>query len=350
MRIAQVAPLYESVPPPSYGGTERIVSYLTEELVRQGHEVTLFASGDSKTKAKLIAPCEKSLRSVKADDPLAHHMVELKMVQDHILDFDIIHYHIDYLHYPFSRFSKTPHVTTMHWRLDQPDLERLYQVFSDIPVISISDAQRKPQPHINWISTVYHGFPQNNFPYVPEKGDYLAFMSRLAPVKRVDRAIKIAKKTGIKLKIAGNINPEDETYFNNHVAWQLDDPLVEYVGSVGDEQKAEFLGNALCMLFPIDWPEPFGMVMAEAMACGTPVIAFNKGSVEELIKPGINGFVVNTIEEAVDAVHKLDQINRSACRNYFEENFQVTHMANQYVKAYEQVIERWAEKEYSQIN
>ena len=345
MRIAQVAPLHQSVPPTSYGGTERIVSYLTEDLVRQGHDITLFASGDSRTQAKLIAPCDQALRNMNSQDPVPHHMVEMKMVQDMAHEFDIIHYHIDYLHYPFSRFSQTPHVSTMHWRMDHPDLQGLYKVFDNIPVISISDAQRRPQPHIDWVSTVYHGFPPDKFRYNPGGGEYLAFMSRLAPVKRVDRAIKIAKRTGIKLKIAGNINPEDESYFNNHIAWQLDDPLVEYVGEVGDEQKAEFLGNARCLLFPIDWPEPFGMVMAEAMACGTPVIAYDKGSVPELVMSGLNGFVVNSIGEAIEAVQNLDKISRKACRDYFLDNFQVSKMAKNYIKAYELVIERWASKE-----
>ncbi|MEX2398144.1 MAG: glycosyltransferase family 4 protein [Balneolales bacterium] len=344
MRIAQVSSLYQRVPPESYGGTERVVSYLTEELVRQGHEVTLFASGDSKTNARLIAPCERSLRSMKSQDPIAHHFVEMQMVQDRINDFDIIHYHIDYLHFPFSKLGGTPNVTTLHWRLDQPDLKKLYEVFDDIPVISISNAQRKPQPHIYWVSTVYHGFPDDLYNYCPDGGDYLAFVGRLSPVKRVDRAIKIAKRTGIKLKIAGNINPEDENYFNNHIAWQLDDPLVEYIGEVNEEQKTEFLGNALCMLFPIDWPEPFGMVMAESLACGTPVIAFKNGSVEELIMHGRNGYVVNTIDEAVAAVENIDQISRLECREYFEMNFTVSRMADNYLEAYETLIDRAASR------
>ncbi|MEX0929071.1 MAG: glycosyltransferase family 4 protein [Balneolales bacterium] len=345
MRIAQVSPLYEKVPPKSYGGTERIVSYLTEELVRQGHDVTLFASGDSKTRARLIAPCERSLREMKCQDPLAHHFVEMQMVQDRLDEFDVIHYHIDYLHYPFSRWNKTPGVTTLHWRLDLPDLKELYRVFDDIPVISISNAQRKPQPHINWVSTVYHGFPEHLYTYYPGEGEYLAFIGRLSPVKRVDRAIKIAKRTGIRLKIAGNVNPEDETYFNNHIAWQLDDPLVEFIGEVGDDQKGEFLGKARAMLFPIDWPEPFGMVMVEAMACGTPVIAFNRGSVEEIIHHEKTGFVVETVDEAVEAVRRLGLINRADCRKHYENNFHVSRMAENYLKAYEILIDRPAAKE-----
>lgn len=344
MKIAQVSPLYESVPPVSYGGTERIVSYLTEEFVRQGHDVTLFASGDSKTSAKLVAPCEQSLRRMKSQDPLARHFVEMKMVQDHVDDFDVIHYHIDYLHYPFSSWGRTPNVTTLHGRLDLPDLEELYRVFDDIPVISISDAQRKPQPHINWVSTVYHGFPDNLYEYYPEKGDYLVFIGRLSPVKRVDRAIKIAKKSGIKLKIGGIINPEDENYFNNHIAWQLEDPLVEYVGEVNERQKSELLGKALCMLFPIDWPEPFGMVMVESMACGTPVVAFRNGAVEELVMSGLNGYAVNSVEEAVRAVNEIEKINRPDCRRYFEDNFHVSLMAENYLKAYERLIEKAASK------
>lgn len=337
MRIAQIAPLYESVPPRMYGGTERIVSYLTEALVALGHEVTLFASGDSKTKAKLVPVCTASLRLDKhCIDPLAHHIAELQMVQDRLDAFDIIHYHIDYLHFPLSRINKKPHITTLHGRLDIPDLQCLYNIFQDMPVVSISDSQRKPLPQANWIQTVYHGIPENL--YTLGKGNYVAFVGRVSPEKRVDRAIEIAKKAGITLKIAAKVDKHDTEYYHEHIKHLLDDPLVEFIGEIGDAEKDEFLGNAKALLFPIDWPEPFGMVMIEAMACGTPVIAYNHGSVPEVIDVGQTGYIVHSMEEAVNALKNIDRISREECRKVFLRRFSASRMAKDYVRVYEKML------------
>src|SRR5438094_3258 len=294
MRIAQVAPLYESVPPKYYGGTERVVSYLTEELVRQGHEVTLFASGDSVTKARLIAACQRSLRLDKhCIDQFAHHIVMLERVFQQAREFDIVHFHVDYLHFSTSRRQQITHVTTLHGRLDIPDLLPLYQEFRDMPVISISNVQREPLPWANWQATVYHGLPADLYRFRAQPGSYLAFLGRISPEKRVDRAIEIAKRTGIPLKVAAKVDPVDKDYFEREIEPLLRDSAVaECVGEISDEEKDEFLGNAYALLFPIDWPEPFGLVMIEAMACGTPVIAYDGGAVSEVIEEGQTGFSV----------------------------------------------------------
>jgi glycosyltransferase involved in cell wall biosynthesis len=341
MRIAQVAPLYESVPPKYYGGTERVVSYLTEELVHQGHEVTLFASGDSVTKARLIAGCRRSLRLDKhCIDQVAHHIVMLEHVFQQAAEFDIIHFHVDYLHFPLSRRRSTAHVTTLHGRLDIPDLVPLYQEFRDMPVISISNVQREPLPSANWQATVYHGLPADLYRFRAQPGSYLAFLGRISPEKRVDRAIEIAKRVRIPLKIAAKVDRVDKKYFKRTIEPLLGDPLIEVVGEIGDGEKDEFLGNAFALLSPIDWPEPFGLVMIEAMACGTPVIAYRGGAVPEIMEEGHTGFIVEELEDAVEAVRRVPKLSRKGCREVFENRFTATRMANDYVRVYEWLIDR----------
>ncbi len=338
MRIAQVSPLYESVPPKYYGGTERIVSYLTEELVRQGHTVTLFASGDSKTSARLIHSAEKSLRLDKNSiDSMAHHILLLEKVFQHAREFDIIHFHIDYLHFPLSRRYGPPHITTLHGRLDIPDLVPLYKEFSEMPLISISDSQRAPLPWVNWQGTIYHGLPTDLYSMDENPGRYLVFLGRISPEKRVDRAIEIAKKVGMKLKIAAKISETDRKYYHSEIEPLLDHPLVEYLGEVGESDKKKLLCGAYALLFPIDWPEPFGLVMLESMACGTPIIAYNHGSVPEILDPGLTGYIVSTIDEAVEAVENISRLSRQRCRQVFEERFSVERMAHNYLEVYERV-------------
>lgn len=333
MRIAQVAPLYEAVPPRLYGGTERVVHYLTEELVRKGHQVTLFATADSTTKANLVANVKEGLRLSGSLDPLVHHIVQLQEVIDRANEFDVIHFHTDYLHFPFSNGSHKATVTTLHGRLDLPDLQAIYNKFS-LPVVSISYNQRKPVPQANWAGNVYHGLPTNLFHKGEGNDEYLAFIGRISPEKGPDKAIAIAKKAGIKIKIAAKIDKADLDYFNNNIRPLFDDPLVEYIGEINERQKQEFLGNSIALLFPIDWCEPFGMVMIEAMACGTPVIAFSKGSVPEIVLRGTSGYVINTLEEAVDAVNNIQLISRDKVRKYFEERFTADRMADDYLKIY----------------
>jgi glycosyltransferase involved in cell wall biosynthesis len=340
MRIAQVAPLYERVPPLYYGGTERIVSYLTEELIKQGHDLTLFASGDSITKGRLIAPCDRSLRlDPTCEDRIAYHFLQLEQVFQNTASFDIIHFHIDYLHYPFSKRSDVPHLTTLHGRLDLPDLVPLYRQFADVPVVSISIAQRAPLPWIDWQGTVYHGLPLDHYDYKKNQGSYLAFVGRISPEKRVDRAIEIAKRANMKLKIAAKVDAIDHGYMETEIRPLLDHPLVEFVGEIGEREKPELLGNAYALLFPIDWVEPFGIVMIEAMACGTPVIAFRRGSVPEVIDDGVTGFIVDGIEESLQALAKVHDLDRERCRKVFEERFSAARMASDYLKIYERLLE-----------
>jgi glycosyltransferase involved in cell wall biosynthesis len=341
MRIAQVAPLYESVPPKYYGGTERIVSYLTEELVRHGHEVTLFASGDSVTKAHLAAACPRSLRLDKhCMDQLSHQILMLEHVFQRAAEFDIVHFHIDYLHFPLSRREQITHVTTLHGRLDIPDLVPLYQEFQDMPVISISNGQRQPLPWANWQATVYHGLPADMYQFHDKPGIYLAFLGRISPEKRVDRAIEIAKQVQIPLRIAAKVDPADKDYFESVINPLLRDSLVEFVGEIGKGEKEDFLGNAYALLFPIDWPEPFGLVMIEAMACGTPVIAYRGGAVPEVIEEGHTGFIVEGLEDAVEAVRRVPELSRKRCREIFDQRFTAARMAHDYVEVYERLIQR----------
>ena len=338
MRIAQVAPLYESVPPKYYGGTERVVSYLTEELVRQGHEVTLFASGDSVTKARLVPACRRSLRlDERCVDQMTHHLVMLEDVFARATEFDIVHFHVDYMHFPLSRRDPITHVTTLHGRLDIPDLVPLYQEFREMPVISISNGQRQPLPWANWQATVYHGLPADRYRFRAEPGSYLAFLGRISPEKRVDRAIEIAKQVGMPLKIAAKIDRVDKDYFDLVIAPLLRNSLVKFVGEIGEREKDEFLGNAYALLFPIDWPEPFGLVMIEAMACGTPVVAYRGGAVLELVEHGHNGFVVERLEDAVEAVRHVAQLSRKRCRDVFEQRFTARRMAHDYVQQFERL-------------
>lgn len=338
MRIAQVAPLAEAIPPKLYGGSERVVSWLTEELVRRGHDVTLFASGDSFTTATLVPGTPAGLRLSGIKDHLASNLVMLSEVRNRASEFDIIHFHTDLLQYPIFEHVGARTITTMHGRLDLADFMPVYEKFAHMPRISISIAQRLPAPaNINWLDTIYHGFPIDLLPFNPAGGSYLAFLGRISPEKRPDRAIEIAVKAGVPLKIAAKVDPVDTVYFHDVIEPLLDHPLVEYIGEINDEQKGDFLGNALALLFPIDWIEPFGLVMIEAMACGTPVIGWRNGSVPEVINDRVNGFVINSIDEAVDAVHRAGTLDRARVRKTFERRFTVEQMTNRYIAAYERL-------------
>jgi glycosyltransferase involved in cell wall biosynthesis len=339
MRIAQVAPLYESVPPQRYGGTERVVSYLTEELVRQGHEVTLFASGDSLTEARLVPACKQALRlAPDCVDPLAHHVLMVERVLDEKENFDLIHFHIDYLHYPRTRNENVPTLTTLHGRLDIPDLVPLHQRFREMPVVSISDSQREPLPWLNWQQTIHHGLPVNSLQYHARPGKYLAFLGRTSPEKGLDEAIAIAQQAGIKLKIAAKIDRADRAYFEAVIKPLLQGPGIEFIGEIGTSEKDEFLGGALALLCPLQWPEPFGLVMIEAMACGTPVIAYPRGSVPELVENGVSGFIVGNARQAAQAVEAVSSLSRKRCRKYFEQRFSAVRMCEDYLTVYERLL------------
>jgi glycosyltransferase involved in cell wall biosynthesis len=343
MRIAQVAPLTEAVPPKLYGGTERVVHWLTEELVALGHDVTLFASGDSQTSAKLDATWPKALRldgSVR--DPNALHMVMLERVRQKSDDdeFDFLHFHLDY--YPWSLFHRqpTPFLTTLHGRLDLPEHQPVFTTFSRMPVVSISNAQRRPVPQAHWIQTIHHGLPEKLLTPQPGKQTYLAVLGRIAPEKGVDRAIKIATRCGIPLKIAAKVDRADQEYYDELIKPLIkDNPLVDFIGEISDREKPEFLSGSIGLLVPIDWPEPFGLVMIEAMACGTPVIAYNRGSVPEVIDDGLTGFIVEDELSAVAAVGRLETLDRSAIRKQFETRFTARRMALDYLAAYRGLME-----------
>ncbi|PRE08865.1 glycosyl transferase [Burkholderia multivorans] len=337
MKIAQIAPLAERCPPKLYGGTERIVSYLTEELVRQGHDVTLFASGDSRTAARLVGCSDVALRLNPAvKDPLPYHIRMLDEVRRRAHEFDVLHFHIDLLHYAAFREMAGRVVTTLHGRLDLPDLFPFYKAFPDMRVVSISDHQRMPMPEVLWAGTVYHGLPRDLLPFRAQPGNgYLAFLGRISAEKRPDRAIEIAVRAGLPLKIAAKIDKADRDYWSAVIAPMIEKhPDVQFIGEINEHQKAEFLGNARALLFPIDWPEPFGLVMIEAMACGTPVIAFDCGSVPEVIEDGASGYIVHDIDEAVEAVHKLGELDRATVRERFEARFTVERMTRDYLRIY----------------
>jgi glycosyltransferase involved in cell wall biosynthesis len=338
LRIAIVSPLHESVPPRFYGGTERVVSYLTEELVRMGHDVTLFATADSATSARLQPMARQGLRlDPDCRDPLAHHVAMVHDVVELADQFDVVHFHLDYVHFPVVRESGLRSLTTMHGRLDIPDLYPLFRRYADMRLVSISDAQRRPMPWASWIGTVHHGLPRGVLDAGPGNGGYLAFLGRISPEKRPDRAIRIARRLGMKLRIAAKIEKVDLAYYESVVKPMLSGPGVEFVGEIGERDKADFLGNAAALLFPIDWPEPFGLVMIEAMACGTPVLAFGCGSVPEVIVPGRNGWIVSCGEDAVSALGRLGDLDRGACRRAFEERFSAERMARDYLRLYRRI-------------
>jgi glycosyltransferase involved in cell wall biosynthesis len=337
MRIAQIAPLCERVPPKLYGGTERIVSYLTEELVRQGHEVTLFASGDSKTSAKLVPCCDTALRlnpSVK--DTLPYHIIMLEEVRKRADQFDLLHFHIDFLHAPMVRQLAVRTLTTQHGRLDLPDLAPFYGVFRELPLVSISNNQRRYLPHANWVGSVHHGLPRDLLPFKPRpSGGYLAFLGRISPEKGPNRAIEIAARAGMPLKIAAKVDRVDQAYWDEFIHPMVKaHPNVEFIGEIDEHEKAAFLGDAAALLFPIDWPEPFGLVMIEAMACGTPVIALRRGSVPEIVEEGVSGFVVDTVEQATAAVRRIPNLDRAKVRNAFERRFTAERMTRGYLEIY----------------
>jgi glycosyltransferase involved in cell wall biosynthesis len=346
MRIAQIAPLYERVPPRLYGGTERIVSYLTEELVRQGHEVTLFASGDSTTSGHLVRCCDAALRlNPLVQNPLPYHVIMLEQVRQAASKFDVLHFHIDFLHAPLVRDFAARTVTTHHGRLDFPELKPFYQVFHELPLVAISNDQRNYLRHANWIGTVHHGLPRDLLPFHPSpSGGYLAFLGRISPEKGPERAIEIAVKAGVPLKIAAKIDRVDQAYWGEKIRPMVEaHSNIEFIGEINEHEKAAFLGDASALLFPIDWPEPFGLVMIEAMACGTPVVAFRRGSVPEILEEGKSGFIVDTVEDAVTAVQRLSSLDRAKVRAVFEHRFTVERMAHDYVEVYRTLAETGVE-------
>ena len=344
MKIAQIAPLAESVPPKLYGGTERVVSYLTEELVRLGHDVTLFASGDSETTAKLLAAAPRALRlDSTVKDPLAPLALMVERVRAMAHEFDILHFHIEHVHLPVFRPLARKTVTTMHGRLDLPELAPLYREFGDMPLVSISTAQRKPLAFANWIATVHHGLAREVCPFNPApRGGYFAFLGRVSREKGLERAIEIARRAGVRLRIAAKIDTADQEYFQSRIVPQLAEPGIEFVGEVNEAHKPAFLGNATALLFPIDWPEPFGLAMIEAMSCGTPVIAWPHGSVPEVVEDGRTGYVVDSIDAALAALEKAARLDRLGVRERFEERFSAARMAQDYLSVYRALARRRA--------
>ena len=342
MKIAQVAPLIESVPPRLYGGTERVVSYLTEELVGLGHDVTLFASGDSITSADLVPCCTRALRLDPAvRDTIPYFMLMIDKVRERAEEFDVLHFHVDLFHFPLFRPLAGRTLTTLHGRQDLGDLKPFYSRFGEMPLISISDHQRRPLPHANFVATIHHGIPAGLHRPSFAPGSYLAFLGRISPEKRPDRAIRIARAAGIPLKIAAKVDKVDEDYFRTEILPLIDGPGVEFIGEINEHEKTKFLGEAAALLFPVDWPEPFGLVMIEAMACGTPVLAFRCGSIPEIIEDGITGKVVDSEQEAIAALADVLSLDRRAVRRRFEERFDATRMANNYVSAYRGLLSKF---------
>lgn len=329
----------ESVPPQAYGGTERVVSYLTEALVAQGHAVTLFASGDSRTAATLVPMAARGIRQdPQRPDWLVRHVMMVDRVFELAPAFDVVHWHIDFLHYPLARHAHRPSLTTLHGRLDLPDLAPLHARFAEHPLVSISDAQRAPLAGARWLDTVHHGLPRELYAFDPAPDDCFAFVGRISPEKRLDRAIAIAIACATPLRIAAKVDPADRRYFEREIEPLLAHPLVEYLGEVDDAQKQQLLGRARALLFPIDWPEPFGLVMIEALACGTPVIAYRRGSVPEVLAHGRTGFIVDDQAGAVEAARRIGEIDRRQCRAEFEQRFTADRMAARYVRAYEALL------------
>jgi glycosyltransferase involved in cell wall biosynthesis len=346
MKIAQIAPLMESVPPRLYGGTERVVSYLSEELVRQGHDVTLFASGDSVTSAKLVSCAAQAIRlNAEVKDHIPYYMIMLDKLRRSAASFDVLHFHIDAYHMPLFRDLGCKTLTTLHGRQDLPDLQVLYRAFPEMPLASISDAQRSPIPTANFVRTVYHGLPLDLLtPSHDARGGYLAFLGRISPEKGPERAIAIAKAMGLPLRIAAKIDKADEDYFREVIAPLLEQPDVQFVGEIGERDKAKFLGDALALLFPIDWPEPFGLVMIEAMACGAPVLGFRSGSVSEIIDADITGHIVETVDQAVRVLPKTLRLDRAGVRRQFEKRFSVARMTEEYLAIYHDLLRAAAPK------
>ncbi|MBV8585600.1 MAG: glycosyltransferase family 4 protein [Verrucomicrobia bacterium] len=341
MKIAQVAPLYESVPPKLYGGTERVVSYLTEELIEQGHEVTLFASGDSQTKARLVPGSEMALRlqGNRVLDPISYHVKMLEEVFRQAPEFDVVQFHLDYLHLPlWHRYTVSPFLTTLHGRLDIAELGALFREYPGAPFVSISDAQRAPLSWLHWLGTVHHGLPLDLLPFNPEPEGYLAVLGRICPEKGIEQAIEVAVRTGRQLKIAAKVDRVDRLYFETRVEPLLGHPLIEFVGEISQEEKKEFLGNAAALLMLIDWPEPFGLAMIEALACGTPVIARPCGSVPELLVNGKTAWITDTVGDAVEAVNNIHLLRRQDCRNEFETRFRAERMAQGYIAVYDRLL------------
>ncbi len=335
MKIAQIAPLIESCPPLGYGGTERVVSYLTEDLVAAGHDVTLFASGDSKTHARLLAPIEQALRLKGSEfEAFAYHSIMLHRILERMDEFDVLHFHTDFLHFPSFERVANKTVTTLHGRQDYGIMADVLHEFAAMPLVSISDAQRIPVRDANWVRTIHHGLPPDLYEFGTGKGGYLAFIGRISPEKRPDRAIEIAHGARLKLKMAAKIDKADRVYYDTKIAALMKAPHVEFIGEIGDAAKSEFYGNALGLVFPIDWPEPFGLVMIEAMATGTPTIAFRHGSVGEIVEDGVTGFIVDTVDEAIAAVPKLKLLDRRKIRKRFEERFSIRRVTDAYVELY----------------
>jgi glycosyltransferase involved in cell wall biosynthesis len=338
MKIAQVSPLFERVPPKTYGGTERVISYLTEELVRQGHEVTLFASGDSITSAHMVPTGTDSIRQDASSAWLAYHMIELDLVRQLAPTVDVIHFHTEYVHLPLAMTLATPQVTTLHGRLDLPGVLPLFSHFDALPLVSISHSQRAPMPSANWLATVYHGLPPDRYSFHSDPDTYFVFIGRISPEKRVDRAVDIAKRCGRLLYIGAKIDTTDKAYFRDCIKPLLGSGNIKFVGEVDEQEKRELLEHASALLFPIDWPEPFGLVMIEAFACGTPVVAYRHGSIPEIMEGGVTGFVVTNQEEAVRAARQIGTIDRKGCRAAFDRRFTVAHMAGNYLRIYQQLL------------